>query len=112
MRVIKGFDELATLSGQEIGKSDWLEVTQDAVQLVKRLEHDAELLSDVHRLLDRRAGLGQEAERHQRLLVGCGCFAIGGARGGLFACLAEIGQGLVPDFAFEGMMAKLPERLA
>lgn len=31
MRVIKGFDELATLSGQDIGKSDWIEVTQDMV---------------------------------------------------------------------------------
>ena len=31
MRVIKGFDELATLSGQEIGKSDWIVVTQDMV---------------------------------------------------------------------------------
>jgi acyl dehydratase len=31
MRVIKGFDELAALSGQDIGKSDWIEVTQDMV---------------------------------------------------------------------------------
>jgi acyl dehydratase len=31
MKIIKGFDELATLSGQEIGKSDWIEVTQDMV---------------------------------------------------------------------------------
>ena len=31
MRVIRGFDELATLSGQDIGKSDWIEVTQDMV---------------------------------------------------------------------------------
>lgn len=31
MRVIRGFDELATLSGQEIGKSDWIVVTQDMV---------------------------------------------------------------------------------
>ena len=31
MRVINGFDELTELSGQEIGKSEWVEVTQEMV---------------------------------------------------------------------------------
>ncbi len=31
MRIINGFDELRGLSGQEIGTSEWVEVTQDMV---------------------------------------------------------------------------------
>jgi acyl dehydratase len=31
MRVISGFEELAELTGQEIGKSEWVEVTQEMV---------------------------------------------------------------------------------
>jgi acyl dehydratase len=31
VRVINGFDELAAISGEEIGKSEWVEVTQEMV---------------------------------------------------------------------------------
>ena len=40
MRIIRGFDELKSLSGQEIGKSEWVEVTQEMVDRFADLTGD------------------------------------------------------------------------
>ena len=40
MRVIKGFEELTELSGEEIGKSEWVEVTQEMVDRFADLTGD------------------------------------------------------------------------
>jgi len=38
--VIKGVDELKTMTGKELGVSEWLEVTQEAINLFAEATHD------------------------------------------------------------------------
>ena len=38
--VIKGVDELKTMGGKELGVSEWLEVTQEAINLFAEATHD------------------------------------------------------------------------
>ena len=38
--VIKGVDELKTMAGKELGVSDWLDVTQEAINMFAESTHD------------------------------------------------------------------------
>jgi len=40
LRKINGLDELRTLAGQEVGHSDWIEVTQEMIDAFADLTHD------------------------------------------------------------------------
>jgi acyl dehydratase len=40
LRKINGLDELRTLAGQEVGESDWLQITQEMIDAFADLTHD------------------------------------------------------------------------
>jgi acyl dehydratase len=40
LRKINGLDELRTLAGQEVGQSDWLQMTQEMIDAFADLTHD------------------------------------------------------------------------
>src|SRR3989441_5827468 len=94
---------IADLLGENL---TFAKVIEDSLELSERVERIAKLQQEINPLLDRSSALREMPESFERLLEARDCFPVGRARGGLRPGLTEVGDGLVPDLAPEGMVGE------
>src|SRR5437016_10799004 len=86
--------------------SGFAKVVEDSLDLSEDRERIAKVQPKIDTLLDCFATFGEMREGSERLLKARDCFPVGRVRGGLRPGLTEVGDGLVPDLAPEGMVGE------